>query len=146
MLKERGDLAKEVAALKRELARYRGAELLRDAREVSGARLVTHHMAEAAPQDIRDLAAAITEKPKTVAMLASGGERVHMVFSRSSDLEIDMRKAMQAACSLVGGKGGGKPEVCQGGGKSPEKVAEALAEAEKTVSEMLSLTPPSDGH
>jgi alanyl-tRNA synthetase len=51
-----------------------------------------------------------------------------------------MREALKAACEVVGGKGGGKPEVCQGGGKNPERAFDALKEAEKIVEEMLANT------
>jgi alanyl-tRNA synthetase len=138
MLEERKNLEKQVAALKRDLAGYRAAELLAGASELSGVRVVSAFLADASPQEAKDIAAALTRSPRTVALLASGGERLHLVFSRSSDVAVDMREALRAACAVVDGKGGGKPEVSQGGAKNPEQAPEALKEAKKKVEEMLS--------
>jgi alanyl-tRNA synthetase len=137
MLEERKGLAKETAALKRELARYRAGGLLAGAREISGVRVVSVYMADGSYQEAKDTASALTQNTGTVALLASGRGSVHLVFARSSDVGLDMRKAMQAACAVVDGKGGGKPEVCQGGGRNSERAGEALREAEKIIEAML---------
>jgi len=83
------------------------------------------------------MASELTGKPATVVLLASGKDSLHLVFSRSADLGVDMRKAMEAAARMVDGKGGGKPDVCQGGGKNPAGAGDALKEAEKVVEAML---------
>jgi alanyl-tRNA synthetase len=137
LLKERKELLKRVEGLRRDLAGYRTGELLAGARDVGGVRIVSSYLEECTPLEIREMAAALTDNPGTVALLASGRERLHLVFSRSADVGADMRKAMKAACEVVGGKGGGKADVCQGGGKNPRKAPEALKEAEKVVENML---------
>ena len=45
---------------------------------------------------------------------------------------------IKAVAVVVGGKGGGKPELAQAGGKDPAKLPEALALARQTVQERLS--------
>lgn len=137
MLKERKDLSKEVEGLRRDLARYRAGDLLEGARDVGGVRIVSSYLEEGTPEEIREMAAVLTASPGTVALLACGKERLHLIFSRSTDVGVDMRKALQAACKVVDGKGGGKAEVCQGGGKNPGKAPDALREAEKVVENML---------
>jgi alanyl-tRNA synthetase len=137
MLEERKQMAKEVAALKHDLASYRAGELLAGAHRISGASVVSAYLADGGAQEIRDIAGALTETPRMVALLASGTDRLHFVFARSADLDVDMRIAVEAACAVVDGKGGGRPEVCQGGGRNAERAPEALAEAEKAVTKML---------
>jgi len=137
MLKERKELLKQVEGLRRDLAGYRTGDLLAGARDVAGVRIVSSYLEEGTPLEIREIAAALTRNPGTVALLASGREKLHLVFSRSADVGADMRKAIQAACEVVGGKGGGRADVCQGGGKHPGKAPEALEEAEQIVEDMI---------
>jgi alanyl-tRNA synthetase len=137
MLAERKALLKQVEGLRRDLARYRTGDLLAGARDVAGVRIVSSYLTEGTPLEIREMAAALTRNPGTVALLASGTDRLHLVFSRSADVGADMRKAIQAACEVVDGKGGGKADVCQGGGKHPRRAVEALKEAEKVVENMI---------
>ena len=72
-----------------------------------------------------------------VALLASGREKVHFIFARSEDVSADMRPLIKAATAIVDGKGGGRPEVCQGGGKDGEKAGLALEEAVRLLAELL---------
>jgi len=137
LLEERKHLSKQVDGLRLELARYRAGSLLESARDIGGVRVVSSYMEEGTPAEIREMAARITEDPAAIALLACGKETLHFVFSRSGDVGVDMREALKAACREVEGKGGGKPEVCQGGGKNPHKAPDALKEAEKVVEELL---------
>jgi alanyl-tRNA synthetase len=137
LLKERKELSKQVEGLIRDLAACRAADLLRDAFEVGGVRIVKRYLAGGTPLEIRAIASSLTDNPGTVALLASGADRLHFVFSRSADVQADMRQAMRAACAVADGKGGGKPEISQGGGKNPGRAQDALREAEAAVVEML---------
>ena len=65
----------------------------------------------------------------TVALFCLRSDKAQFVFSRSDDVDVDMREAMSAACEEVGGRGGGRPEVAQGGGDKAGRAAEAMARA-----------------
>jgi alanyl-tRNA synthetase len=46
-----------------------------------------------------------------------------------------MSALMQEACAQLDGRGGGKPDMAQGGGKNVERLSEAIEQAVKTASQ-----------
>jgi alanyl-tRNA synthetase len=132
------DLRKEIAKIKAKLAGFEADDLESRAEVVQGARVVHAIFEDKGPAELREMAARLTSRPGRVALLASRGEQVHFVFARSADLGADMRLALGAATAIADGRGGGRPEVAQGGGKKPEQAEEALAEARKAVANLLS--------
>ena len=83
---------------------------------------------------LKHLALALIAHPNTVALLGSrDDDTARLVFARSSDALGDMNMLMRGACSMVGGSGGGRPDMAQGGGKIVEKLGEALDQAAKSL-------------
>ena len=79
---------------------------------------------------LKHLALALIAHPNTIALLGSrDGETARLVFARSSDAGGDMNASMRKACEMINGRGGGKPDMAQGGGKDIEKLAEAIERA-----------------
>jgi alanyl-tRNA synthetase len=82
------------------------------------------------------LADALKARWRGVAVLvAIDGEKVGLLCSVASEYakRAPAGKLIQAIAPLVGGKGGGRPELAQGGGNDPGGVALALSEAEAFV-------------
>jgi alanyl-tRNA synthetase len=62
-----------------------------------------------------------------IALLGSREDSTaRLVFARSADVADDMNSLMRKACELLDGKGGGRPDMAQGGGKHIEKLDEAI--------------------
>lgn len=141
-------LAKEVRELKKQLAagpRTGGAsadQLLADAMQVDGVRVVVAEAPEADAGVMRQLIDQLRKKASPIAVLlgSRSGEKVTLVAGITRDLESQGLSAKQWIASVapvVGGSGGGKPDLAQAGGKHPEKLPEALAEARESIKQML---------
>ncbi len=79
----------------------------------------------------------ITEEEHRVVLVASVTDNVQLVFSRSSDIEIDMREILREAAKEINGGGGGTERTAQGGGKFVDGAQDALESAKKLILERL---------
>lgn len=126
-----------LSAAEQELARVRGALAQRMAEQMRsegldrGGYVVATHMFPEADQALaRTVVEACTSLP---AMLAIVGvelaEKAVVIVGRSSDLDLDVRPVLNEALDALGGRGGGRPELAQGGGPYVERLGEALKRA-----------------
>ena len=65
--------------------------------------------------------------------------KVTLLAAVTSDLtdRLSAHTLIQRLAPIVGGRGGGRPDMAQAGGKNPGKLGEALGQAEATLREML---------
>lgn len=78
-------------------------------------------------ESLRRLASALAAHARTVALLGSAeGGAARLVFARSADAPGDMNALMREACQTLEGRGGGRPDLAQGGGQRVEQLAAAL--------------------
>jgi alanyl-tRNA synthetase len=84
-------------------------------------------------QDLRTLAIKLTRLAPCVALLGSRSDKAHLVFAQSDGLPHDVSALLQDALALVGGKGGGRGNLVQGGGDKKDALDEALARAAAAV-------------
>jgi alanyl-tRNA synthetase len=75
---------------------------------------------------LREAARLLTQRSGIVALLAIRQPRIQLVFARSEDVHADMGKIMRAACTAVGGRGGGRPQFAQGGAPQDSSADSAL--------------------
>jgi len=82
--------------------------------------------------ELRLLAQKLTALGPCLALLASRDDKAQLVFARSDDLDVDVGALLKQAAARLGGKGGGRGSLAQGGGSS-EGLDGALAEAERAA-------------
>ncbi len=128
MIDENKELHRRVRVLEELSAEVEAQKLLATAQTTSdGIHLVTHIFDARDAESLKKLAQALIANPRTVALLASRDtDTARMVFARSSDAPGDMNALMREACTMLDGRGGGKPELAQGGGKRVDRVEEML--------------------
>jgi alanyl-tRNA synthetase len=126
-LQRRLRVAEEVAA------RAEARELFEEAEREAGdgPKIVARVFEGRDAESLRRLAATLAAHACTVALLGSRdeGATARLVFARSADAPGDMNALMREACRTLEGRGGGRPEMAQGGGTHVEHLAEALAAA-----------------
>jgi alanyl-tRNA synthetase len=117
-------------------ASAQAAELIGAAREVGGIPFIAHQVTEGPAAYLPVLADALKSRWQGVAVLAAaepGKVALLCGVAPAFSKKVQAGKVIQAMAPLVGGKGGGRPELAQGGGTNPEGVASALAKAEELV-------------
>jgi alanyl-tRNA synthetase len=85
------------------------------------------------PADLRLLAQKLTSLAPGVALLGSRADKAHLVFAQSPGLGHDVPALLRQAVTHLGGRGGGKGDLAQGGGDRIDLLDEALAAAARAV-------------
>jgi alanyl-tRNA synthetase len=85
------------------------------------------------PEDLRTLALALVASRPCIALLGTRADKAHLVFAQSEGLFFDLQALLREAAALLGGRGGGKGNLAQGGGERVEQLDEALARAAAAV-------------
>jgi alanyl-tRNA synthetase len=136
MLEENKELHRRVRGLEEIAARVEAQELWNSASVNStGVRIVSQVFDNRDAESLKHLAQALIAQPATVALLGSRDKGdARLVFAKSVDTPGDMNALMRAACEMLGGRGGGKADLAQGGGKDVAKVNEALESARSALS------------
>jgi alanyl-tRNA synthetase len=136
-LEENKELHRRVRALEEIAARVEAQELLAAVvPNATGLRVVTQIFASRDAESLKHLAQALIAHPNTIALLGSREkDSARLVFARSGDAKGDMNALMKEACATLDGRGGGKADLAQGGGKKVESLAEALAAARRALAE-----------
>lgn len=124
LLEEQKELNRRVRLLEEMAAEVEASKLLATA---SGG-IVTHVFEGRDAESLKKLAQALLANPHTIALLGSRDkDTARLVFARSADASGDMNALMREACTILDGRGGGKPDLAQGGGKHVERLDETLA-------------------
>jgi len=133
---------KQIAALQAEKLLARSGELAAAARRVGDVRLVAESLPGIAGGDLRTLALDIRERlgaePAVVALFGGGSGKAAGVVATNAaarDLGVRAGQLISAACRAMGGKGGGKDDLAQGGGSDPAAAPKAITAVEEMLAD-----------
>lgn len=125
--------------LRDRLLDYEAKDLLRRAIAVGKAAVVSALLPGYGPEELKRLAARITSRPSRVALLAAGSEKAHLVFARSEDLDVDAGLLLRQVCAPLAGRGGGRPNLAQGGIPESDRAGAALEAALRELRSALAV-------
>lgn len=134
-------LEKEVAALKGKLASSQGDELVNQAVEVKGLKVLATALPGADAKTLRDTMDKLKDKLKTAAIVlaAVDGDKVQIAAGVTADSvgKLKAGELVNFVAQQVGGKGGGKPDMAMAGGTDASKLPAALASVTGWVTQQL---------
>ena len=134
-------LEKEVSALKGKLASSQGDELLAQAVDIKGVKLLVAMLEGADSKTLRETMDKLKDKLKTavVVLAAVDGAKVQLAVGVTPDStgKVKAGELVNFVASQVGGKGGGKPDMAMAGGTDASQLPAALASVLAWVSERL---------
>jgi alanyl-tRNA synthetase len=134
-------LEKELGRLKSKLASAQGDELVDQATEVKGIKVLAARLDGADAKALRETLDKLKDKLKSAAIVlaASDGAKVSLIAGVTPDLtaKIKAGELVNHVAQQVGGKGGGRPDMAQAGGTQPENLPQALASVPSWVAERI---------
>ena len=140
-LEQMRGLEKDMGALKGKLASSQGDDLLAQAIDVKGVKLLAALLPGADAKALRDTLDQLKNKLKTaVVVLASvDGDKVQLAAGVTADTlnKVKAGELVNFVAQQVGGKGGGKPDMAMAGGTQPAGLEKALASVQAWVNERL---------
>jgi alanyl-tRNA synthetase len=123
-------LEKELQEMRYRLAQDRVGQLLHAARRVNDVRVLTSVVDRLDKASLRNLADELKSRigRGVVVLATSDPDRVSLVAAITSNLTPGLHagKMVKEIASLVGGGGGGRPDMAEAGGKDPSKLPLAL--------------------
>jgi alanyl-tRNA synthetase len=138
------ELEHEVETLKGRLASARTQDVLDGVTEVNGVKVLTLHEDSMNPKDLRALVDMAKERLRSGVVVAATvvDEKVALVTGVTPDLTrcVHAGALAKAVAALVDGSGGGRADMAQAGGRSPEKLMEALAQVPALIEAQLRTT------
>ncbi len=124
------DLEKDLARLKSKMVALQGGNLVNQATEVNGAKVLVATVEDADVTTLRETLDKLKDKLKsaTIVLAAVEGDKVTLIAGVTADLTAKVKagELVNFVAQQVGGKGGGRPDMAQAGGTEPGKLPAAL--------------------
>ncbi|NQU42312.1 alanine--tRNA ligase, partial [bacterium] len=148
LLERVGALQEEIKKLNKDVRKARQSkastsvdDLLAKAEEADGIRIVAARIDDADPAQLRQLADEIKQKASAVVCVLGSvqADKVSLLcaVSEGEAKRVQAGAVIKQVAAIVGGSGGGRPDLAQAGGKQPEKLDEAIAQAMKIVRDLI---------
>ncbi|MGN0144977.1 MAG: alanine--tRNA ligase [Clostridium sp.] len=137
-LKEIKEKEKEITALKAKFASMGINDVIASAKEVNGINVVSYEMKDVDSDTLRDVCEKVRDKVENslVLLMSENNGKVIICAMASKDAVAKgahCGKLIKEVSSILGGGGGGRPDMAQAGGKLPEKIQDAINESYKIV-------------
>lgn len=142
ILQESRDMEREIEALKAEIAASKTSDLLSDAIDVNGLKLLTANLGNAGTDVLRATGDSAKEAAENIIAVFAGrqGDKATFVCVCSKaaiNQGAHAGNIVREVAKIAGGSGGGRPDSAMAGAKNPEKIDEALAAVKSIVESII---------
>ena len=143
VMAENKALAKELDAVKAEVAAAKVQSLFESAEDVNGVKIITAYFSGTASGTLRGMCDTLRDKavkPVLAVLVGSDGGKITMAVSVNKLAQEKGLKAgsiVKELSAIAGGKGGGKPDFAMAGLKDPNKIDEALHAAAEVAAKQM---------
>jgi alanyl-tRNA synthetase len=123
------EFKKENVRLKEEMAQLRVVRMLSQAQDLGGVKLVAQSVDHADTEELVKIAGELAQDDDVMALLISDFEGVKVVAAAGKKAVakgVDAGKVVREMSRMVGGGGGGRPDMARGGGTDVSKATEAM--------------------
>ena len=125
---------KELETTREHTMKDKAVILLEQGEKIGGVTVISS-LVDLGMKSLLSLAGHIIHRQKSVVIL--GNRKGQVVMARSPTVSLDCATIVRGAAGILGGSGGGKPDLAQGGGPRVEKITEAIEHAQKSIRENL---------
>ena len=130
-------LEKQIATYQKQLAGDQSDDLIEKAIDINGVKVLATEVTDVAAKDLRDLADKLKDKlGSAVVVLASiSDNKVSLVSSVTKNLtdKYQAGSILNHVAIQIGGKGGGRADMAQGGGTEPKGLPKALSSVKDLI-------------
>jgi alanyl-tRNA synthetase len=131
------EMQREIEALQGRLNAVASGDLLSQATEINGIPLLAVQVQVEDIKALRDLSDTLRDRMAAgvIVLGAAIDGKANLLVAVSKELSAKFRAGdiIKHLAPIVGGSGGGKPELAQAGGSRPDKIGEALAAAARVL-------------
>ena len=137
LISNQKNLEKQISSFKKQLASDQGSDLASSAEDINGIKLLATEVSGVSAKDLRDLADKLKDKLGTavVVLAVVSGKKVSLISAVTKNLTDKYQAGviLNHVASQIGGKGGGRADMAQGGGTEPEKLSDALSSVKDLI-------------
>ncbi|EHI98363.1 alanyl-tRNA synthetase [Clostridium sp. DL-VIII] len=140
--KELKEKEKEIVALKSKFATMGLDDIIAAAKDINGVNVIAYELKDVDSDALRDVCEKVRDKVQNsiVLLMSAGSGKVAICAMASKEAVAKgahCGKLIKDIAAILGGGGGGRPDMAQAGGKLPEKIKEAIDESYKKVGTLV---------
>jgi alanyl-tRNA synthetase len=138
LLSRQKELQREIEMLQARLNASKSGDLLSAMKEVCGVKVLAVKVEKTDPRGLRELSDTLKDRIGSgiIVLGCENGGKANLLVAVTGDLTERFKagEIIKALAPVIGGSGGGKPDLAQAGGGLPERLPEALAAVYSLVS------------